>query len=147
MGCAFWIGSRERMTNRGGAMQQHLRRLVAVTIPFAFQSVLATSNVYGNGAESCAQWTERRQLAASLSSQNKGSMDWMAASSNSFMDEQWVYGFASGYFVAHGESRKPLAIKEISGATAWIDDYCRQNPLESVATAARQLVDALKVKE
>jgi len=54
---------------------------------------------------------------------------------------QWVLGYvtAYGYYGTND-------LKKVDGyaMTAWIDNYCQQNPLEDIETAAQQLVESLK---
>jgi hypothetical protein len=59
--------------------------------------------------------------------------------------EQWVLGFASGVAEGYhlGTNRKgfdPLTGIDAQGVWAWIDNYCRTHPLDSVQTAAANFV-------
>ena len=40
----------------------------------------------------------------------------------------------------------PVNESDIQGAVAWIDNYCRDNPLDSVAKAAHELILAIQAK-
>lgn len=49
----------------------------------------------------------------------------------------WVLGFLSGRAMDSG--RDVLAMTDQASISAWLDNYCRANPLESVVTASFEL--------
>ena len=59
------------------------------------------------------------------------------------LSAQWVAGYLSGSNV---EADQPdvLVGTDFDGLMAWIDNYCRANPLDLVGTAALKLFDELK---
>lgn len=78
----------------------------------------------GGGTLSCGSWTENRH------SQNRG--DTMHA----VQGQQWVLGFLSGIgFVAQNDD-DPLKNMDVQGVWAWIDNYCRDHPIDQIGTAA-----------
>jgi hypothetical protein len=76
--------------------------------------------IYGYGNTSCGAWTANRP---------KDSAGSAAAVS-------WVLGFVSGV----GFVDKPLRKTDSAGMTAWIDQYCSKKPLDTLATAAGQMI-------
>lgn len=77
-------------------------------------------------ADSCATWTRYR-----------------AARENQAL-EGWVLGFVTGRN-AFGPGTGDLAPGvHAEGLTAWVDQYCAANPLESVSTASFKLVRELE---
>jgi hypothetical protein len=86
----------------------------------------ATYKAYGQGNESCAEWTE----------QSKRRRD-----THLFT---WVVGFVSGAGFA---SARTLRTTDSAGIAAWMDTYCTANPLDSIANAAGRLVINLERSE
>ena len=85
--------------------------------------------IFGQGLNSCGTWTEARRTK----------------SFNAGLSAQWVAGYLSGMNV---ESDAPnfLAGTDFDGLVAWIDNYCRANPLDAIANAAIALKNALKAR-
>lgn len=53
------------------------------------------------------------------------------------MAEQWVLGFLSGVgYAANQDGIDPLNGVDDQGVWAWVDNYCRNHPLNLVVTAA-----------
>jgi hypothetical protein len=85
--------------------------------------------IFGQGINSCGSWTDsrpRRNLNAGLSA-------------------QWVAGYLSGLNI---NSKLPDALEgtDFDGIMAWIDNYCRSSPLESIGTAAGKLMEELELR-
>jgi hypothetical protein len=82
--------------------------------------------IAGIGLRSCGSWTATRgQGAAAIGA------------------EQWVLGFLSGVaFCAEseGSSVDPLDGTDANGVWAWIDNYCRKNPLDQLEEAPHWFV-------
>jgi len=76
---------------------------------------------------SCGTWTQARQQDR----QKPVTHQW------------WVAGFLSG-LEYEGVSGDPLAGNDIGGIAAWIDNYCRQNPLKTIAHACLELMTFLR---
>jgi hypothetical protein len=55
----------------------------------------------------------------------------------------WVIGFLSGINLA---SDKPDALvgTDYHGAMAWLDNYCKANPLNTITEASVKLIDQLR---
>ena len=77
---------------------------------------------------SCGTWTQARQQDR----QKPLTHQW------------WVAGFLSGLEYEGDPSRDPLAGNDIGGIAAWIDNYCRQNPLKTIAHACLELMTLLR---
>jgi hypothetical protein len=81
-------------------------------------------NLIGTGTISCGAWTAARREKQA----------WLA--------EQWVLGFLSGVGYASGTltGQNPLNGVDADGVWAWIDNYCKANPLDGVADAGAAFV-------
>ena len=82
--------------------------------------------LYGAGSYTCAYWTQERALPG-----------WQYLG-------QWVLGFVSAYGHYHGNVLSRADAGEI---TAFMDNYCRQNPMSGILDAAAALVEELKNEE
>jgi hypothetical protein len=73
---------------------------------------------------------------------------WTSAPKHSHEREvfsKWIFGFVSGVNWA-GDSTKAdfLRGRDADGLTAWVDNYCRRNPLHDIMQATRELVNELE---
>jgi hypothetical protein len=103
---------------------------VAVPANGAWAAEGGKGTVYGAGRVTCGEWQQQR------SSGNKIKL---------FQLEAWVDGFLSAYNVA-SDGTDFIATKQDDPGIAyyaWIDNYCRQNPLNMVAEAAVALKNEL----
>jgi hypothetical protein len=79
----------------------------------------------GDGAESCGSWTVyRRDRRASG-------------------EEQWILGFLSGIGAAPpsaGPVVNPLNGVDAQAVLIWMDNYCRDHPLDLIMTAGEAFV-------
>lgn len=85
---------------------------------------------YGDGNKSCGEWTQIKK------------------NGDSSATAQWVLGWisAAGYYsVAKGIDNDSGILVTIDSAeiVAWVDDYCRLKPLNTVAHAAEAAVKEL----
>jgi hypothetical protein len=78
-------------------------------------------SIYGAGVQSCGKWLDERRTP----------IDWLE-------EGQWVLGYVS----AAGEFLN-LRDTDSRGISAWVDNYCRDNPLKSIGNAAMALVKEL----
>ena len=83
--------------------------------------------IFGEGLTSCGTWTQARQ----------------AGTVKAGLAAQWVAGWLSGRNRQDG-SPDFLVGTDFDGLMAWIDNYCRSNPLDSVGTAAFRLTTELQ---
>jgi len=84
----------------------------------------------GLGAASCGKWTS----AVALENYTYVAM------------VQWLNGYLTAYSAwVEGESG-PVSKLDTEGLKAWVDNYCRDNPLKSVSTAASKLISTIKAK-
>jgi len=98
----------------------------------------AEYRAFGGGRASCGEWTEDKN-AAPLAGQR--------ASLRRFQLEQWIGGYLTAYSQwVEGGSGPVSDTDNFVGATAWLDNYCQENPLNEVAEAAVQLINAIKAK-
>jgi hypothetical protein len=77
---------------------------------------------YGDGAvNSCGNWIEVRKTPNT----------W-----EGLVVQAWVSGFVSGY----GFSGNTLKETDVNAILAWVDNYCKEKPLDTVAEAAEMLI-------
>ena len=76
--------------------------------------------VRGPGASSCGTWTADRRRGG----------EWP------MMDEAWILGFLTGSAYVATDGRDPVSGVDNEGIFAWIDNYCRANPLKEIIDAA-----------
>ena len=87
----------------------------------------------GSGSISCGQWLEHRRATGAEERRMV------------FDDEDWVMGFITGRnagaAATTGSEKLSHTGKETGSASmfAWIDNYCRANPLKDLANAADAL--------
>jgi len=62
---------------------------------------------------------------------------------SSLMDEAWVQGFVTSYNLYGIGSDDVARATDVSGRNGWIDNYCRDHPLDTIAAAAIKLVEEL----
>jgi hypothetical protein len=85
---------------------------------------LAAGRIYiGDGSNSCGAWTQERGWDSQRSQLWKG----------------WVLGFVSGADI-YETNPEILSRVDAPAIYAWIDNYCRLNPLENVQDAAVGLI-------
>jgi hypothetical protein len=72
---------------------------------------------------------------------------WTKKGSNAYAAFQgWVLGFISGINFEKKTHVDFLRGRDRTGLTAWIDKYCRSNPLHPVTQAAEELVKVLQAE-
>ena len=79
----------------------------------------------GQGNSSCGAWTAARSGGVV----------------RALGFEQWVLGFISGIGSARADAN-PLNGMDADGIWAWIDNYCREHPIDELLTAAAAFADA-----
>ena len=93
-------------------------------------------SVHGPGGVSCGEWTAEKENNAS---------------GQEFHYRQLFQSWLLGYLTAYSRWVEPKTegpVSEIRGpaAFAWIDNYCQETPLDSVAKAVEKLILALKAR-
>jgi hypothetical protein len=81
----------------------------------------------GAGLDSCATWTADRQVPAA---------------GPALQDEQWVVGFLTGIADGGLIDADPMRGVDAQAVWAWIDNYCRANPLDKILRAAEAFYQA-----
>jgi hypothetical protein len=81
----------------------------------------------GQGIASCEVWNEARRTG----------------SGTAHLSAQWVAGYLSGRNV-EARAHDYLHGADYHALMAWIDDYCKTNPRDFIATAASNLVEELQ---
>ena len=83
---------------------------------------------FGSGTTTCGSWTEAKEEP----------MKRVAF-------HEWINGYMTAYSLwVEGDGPGPVTNSEGSGNWAWMDNYCRDNPLDDVSDAAAQLINAIK---
>lgn len=87
--------------------------------------------VYGPGGQSCGLWLEERK------SDDRGNLYTRA----------WLAGYVTGVILAlSGDDSEKYRKTDLSSMVAFIDKWCRENPLETVHEGANNLVWNLERK-
>ncbi len=86
--------------------------------------------IYGAGTKSCGSWT--RERSTEVMSPLRVNM------------EAWILGFLTG---AGWMEQLELGEGDAEGKFAWIDNYCKAKPLDSIDSAAAGLVAVLALKK
>ena len=81
----------------------------------------------GQGANSCWAWTRSHEAKAATQG----------------LYTQWVAGFVSG-LNWNTDDPDILTEMDFDGLMAWVDNYCKTNPLAKVTTGAAMLVQELR---
>ena len=102
--------------------------LVAVLVCMVAPAWAADNNdqysIMGPGAKSCGYWTKVRK----------------ADGEDAFMVKAWLGGFLTSYnYFTPGVTDVGQGI-DVPGREAWVDNYCRDNPLKDISFAAIRLV-------
>lgn len=109
------------------------RNTVAAAVMLIITSAEASAQgdgyklIFGQGIVSCGAWTQARQS----NPQRAG------------LSAQWIAGFLSG-INKESDAVDFLEGSDFDGITAWIDNYCKSKPLETIGTAAGQLMLELR---
>ena len=103
-----------------------MNKLIATTFLLSFFAANALAyQGYGIGMKSCGSWVEAR---------NKEDF---------YSEGQWVLGYLTAYGYYGTEHLKEVD----SGAIlTFMDNYCREKPLDDIEIGAQALINALKKK-
>jgi hypothetical protein len=97
-------------------------RLMLLAGAMLMPAAANAATIRGAGAGSCGMWLKSR-----------------AEYRPDHVMLHWVLGYLSGA-VVHGDNGDPLRDKDADGIFYWVDNYCRTNPLNSLAEALDTLV-------
>jgi hypothetical protein len=75
------------------------------------------------GASSCGEWVAQRKKSDHLALSNAA----------------WLVGFLSGLSLASGKDL--LAGRDNAALYSWMDNYCKEHPLQDTASGARVLLE------
>jgi len=115
-----------------GNPMMRLIGIVLLLISIASPAQSAPKMYLGIGVnKTCGAWTAERR-----SSSHGGTALWMGLAS-------WTLGFLSGLNVKPDEVDF-LVPTDTNAIWAWIDNYCRAHPLDTVIVAAHELSDELR---
>jgi hypothetical protein len=87
----------------------------------------------GAGASSCGDWLSERQAA--VTTQKPSAALWG--------ESQWILGFIAGANVGIAPDMNLIDGTTGTALMVWVDNYCKEHPLENVATAASALLREL----
>jgi|SRR6266487_4038328 hypothetical protein len=111
-------------------MGMQFRAVVLATAMLAFSSAPAWSvRIIGYGLESCGEWTYVRRTE----------------NATNLLYASWALGYLSGVNAANENFTKKdlLERQDARGLLAWMDNYCRANPLDKIGKALGMLVNEL----
>jgi hypothetical protein len=94
---------------------------VIVVGAIAASGIAEAAEVMGAGIDSCGRWTSDRTDPHSPPA---------------LQDEQWVLGYLSAVGQMSLTKYDPLGGTDAFAVWAWVDNFCRSNPLSHIADAA-----------
>ena len=97
-----------------------------ILITFLFSPASYAYVNFGSGIGSCGSWIEARETEES--------------NPKRAFQQTWFEGYLTGYGAATNATYKQ---NDVWAMFIWIDNYCRENPLEKLAIAAHALVKEL----
>ncbi|HUJ03106.1 MAG TPA: hypothetical protein VLW75_05680 [Rhizomicrobium sp.] len=84
--------------------------------------------VYGPGTTKCHLWKSDQEVGGGPA----------------YMEKIWVLGFLTAYNNYMVHDRPGLSTEDTPVFFKWIDDYCAENPDETLAVATAKLIEHLK---
>ena len=102
-----------------------MKTLLTIAVAIWCTAALAQEStaVLGNGTISCGKWLQDNQ-------------GWPAIA-----NKAWVLGYLTGANAYNSINDRDISAgKDTAALTAWIDNYCRANPLEDLRSAAHHLI-------
>lgn len=86
--------------------------------------------VLGAGHSTCGNWTKERGAAYKINAAVLAM-------------QTWVMGYLRGVFDGRKDRPDPLRLTDADAISGWIDNYCREHPLDSIYYAAGNLAAEL----
>jgi hypothetical protein len=104
-------------------------RAILIVISMVLMTNQVSANyIMGQGGVSCGAWLEARRTR----------------SANSWTLQAWVLGYVSGVNSVGGDDF--LEAPDAEAIFAWLDNYCRQHPLEKLQKASNMLISELTMR-
>jgi hypothetical protein len=120
-----------------GSMLYRLVLLAAGSILLAANQSTTAQTIMGAGTASCGEWLRFRSF--------DGQSGHLGERAQLYQLHAWVDGFISGTNIAKGVQPDILSSKPSGPAMyAVVDNYCRANPLDNVASGAIALANELQ---
>jgi hypothetical protein len=111
--------------------------LLAIVIVGASAPAIYAQTIKGSGNDNCGEWLQLRQAVAMQRATT-------TQVTILVMEQSWIDGFVSGLNATNLHGVDLLASKPGEGMYAWIDNYCRSKPLDSILDASLSLVKELR---
>ncbi len=139
-------------------MRELLLALIVAVFAFSQAEAQGTYAIYGVGKNSCGMWLEGRDKFAGKSAVPVSETGALAvtdagALAVTRMREQWVIGYVSAFNLWGPWPEGWPEVRDIgkgtdeAGMLVWIDNWCRDNPLEQVASATEVLIGHLRERQ
>ena len=97
--------------------------------------------IKGDGKQSCGAWTKAQAHRPQVGAD--GIMPVTFADMELSTQLSWVQGFLSAFNYYDSKSVDVANGIDPNGVFAWIDNYCAAHPLDTIATAAIELISEL----
>ena len=110
---------------------------IAIAAASAPISPIYAQTIKGSGNDNCGEWLQLRQAIAAQRATESQVVTLV-------MEQSWIDGFVSGLNATSVYGVDLLASKPGEGMYAWVDNYCRSKPLNSVFDATLSLVTELR---
>jgi hypothetical protein len=121
------LSSRARGEEDMGAVRA---MLIVMSMALMTSQALA-KYVLGPGGISCGAWLETRR--------SQGATE-------VFQVQGWVLGYVSGANAGRNDDTDFLVEPDAEALFAWLDNYCRQHPLDKLTTASNALIHDLTMR-
>jgi len=96
---------------------------------------ISNAVTYGAGTDSCGTWLASRNAKDTGGVVRRG------------INVQWLLGWVSAAGYYEEALNEPLRKTDGPALIAWVDNYCREHPLDPIALAATKLVATLAKAE
>jgi hypothetical protein len=101
--------------------------LLGLVLVIAAADGASARKIIGAGVSSCREWQENRTMGNKVS----------------FQQRSWIAGYLSGYNVASNDPDFLVSKPDAAAIYIWIDNYCRNKPLDDLMHAVTALKDEL----
>ena len=110
------------------------RVVLAAVLMTGDASAACLYHAIGSGTDACGSWTANAREYVPGHPVTHGSIAHKEHA-------QWVVGFLSGVGYTGGDKDlDPLNNVDAAGVWAWVDDYCRAHPIQTLITAATAFI-------
>lgn len=108
-------------------MRLNIFKLPVAMLALVYMSSASALSLLGPGTPSCGEWVKERKEG------------------HAYAKEAWLMGYLSGIAAAHATDYLKGANHE--SIYLWVDNYCRDNPLDLYHNGVQNLLSELKKRK